>query len=264
MQGYWSGASASPFSVEGVSADDPMVGNPVMPWEVEPGRSWIRPTGRFPTSRGRSRSAERGSITTSTLTPGQPAPPEASPGSRCRTRARSCSHRPIDYVLWHHDDHHAYRVIAMGDRPPCAGTIKRGTDLSRGRWEGNTLVIDTTNLNGYTWLDDSGDFYTDAAHLVERLTMVDREHDPLCGHDRGSEGVYAALDDGVGLRAGDGARVRASSRSRASKASATCEDIRRAGWVPLLLRASLARALNQVTSPSHKSQVTSVRNAWTL
>jgi hypothetical protein len=37
------------------------------------------------------------------------------------------------------------------------------------------LVIDTTNLNGYTWLDDAGDFYTDAAHLIERLTMVDRD-----------------------------------------------------------------------------------------
>jgi hypothetical protein len=37
------------------------------------------------------------------------------------------------------------------------------------------LVVETRNLNGYTWLDDAGDFYTDAAHLVERLTMVDRD-----------------------------------------------------------------------------------------
>ena len=47
--------------------------------------------------------------------------------------------------------------------------------FSRGRWDGNTLVIETTNLNGYTWLDDSGNFYTEAARLVERLTMVDAD-----------------------------------------------------------------------------------------
>jgi hypothetical protein len=44
-----------------------------------------------------------------------------------------------------------------------------------GRWEGNTLVIDVTNLNGHNWLDDSGNFYTDAAHLVERLTLIDAD-----------------------------------------------------------------------------------------
>ena len=44
-----------------------------------------------------------------------------------------------------------------------------------GRWEGNTFVIDVTNLNGYTWFDDSGNFHTDAAHLVERLTMIDTD-----------------------------------------------------------------------------------------
>jgi hypothetical protein len=61
----------------------------------------------------------------------------------------------------------------MCNLPPEGQAIKTRHGLTRGRWDGNTLVIDTTNLNGYTWLDDSGNFYTDAAHLVERLTMVD-------------------------------------------------------------------------------------------
>src|SRR5438552_6242949 len=53
------------------------------------------------------------------------------------------------------------------------GASNRWNGDSRGRWDGNTLVIDVTNLNGYTWFDDSGNFYTNAAHLVERLTLID-------------------------------------------------------------------------------------------
>ena len=53
------------------------------------------------------------------------------------------------------------------------GAINWWMGDSRGRWDGNTLVIDVTNLNGYTWFDDSGNFYTNAAHLVERLTLID-------------------------------------------------------------------------------------------
>ena len=59
----------------------------------------------------------------------------------------------------------------MDGRPRPGADVKLWNGVSRGRWEGNTLVIDTTNLNGYTWIDDSGNFYTDAARLVERLTM---------------------------------------------------------------------------------------------
>ena len=78
-----------------------------------------------------------------------------------------------DHVLWLHDDHHQYRVIVMDGRPRPGDRVKMWNGFSRGRWEGDTLVIETTNLNGYTWLDDAGNFYTDAARLTERLTMID-------------------------------------------------------------------------------------------
>jgi hypothetical protein len=48
---------------------------------------------------------------------------------------------------------------------------------SRGRWDGETFVIDTTNFNDEpTWLDKAGNFHSDALHVVERLTRTDADH----------------------------------------------------------------------------------------
>src|SRR5258708_7666995 len=44
---------------------------------------------------------------------------------------------------------------------------------SVGHWEGDTLVVDTTNLNGKTWLNEVGDVVSHAEHVVERFTLVD-------------------------------------------------------------------------------------------
>ena len=44
---------------------------------------------------------------------------------------------------------------------------------SRGRWEGDTLVVDVANLSDQTWFDKAGDFHSDALHVVERYTMLD-------------------------------------------------------------------------------------------
>jgi hypothetical protein len=41
---------------------------------------------------------------------------------------------------------------------------------SVGRWEGDTLVVDTTNLNGKTWLNEGGEIVSYAEHVVERFT----------------------------------------------------------------------------------------------
>jgi hypothetical protein len=61
----------------------------------------------------------------------------------------------------------------MGQPPEVGRDVRTWNGLSRGRWDGNTLVIETTNLNGYTWMDDSGNFHTDGARVTERLTMFD-------------------------------------------------------------------------------------------
>jgi hypothetical protein len=46
---------------------------------------------------------------------------------------------------------------------------------SRGHWEGNTLVVDVTNLTGQTWFDASGRFHGEDMHVVERFTIVDAD-----------------------------------------------------------------------------------------
>jgi hypothetical protein len=47
---------------------------------------------------------------------------------------------------------------------------------SNGRWEGETLVIDTTDFNDLSWFDRAGNFHSDALHVVERLTAVAPNH----------------------------------------------------------------------------------------
>jgi hypothetical protein len=46
---------------------------------------------------------------------------------------------------------------------------------SIGHWEGDTLVVDTTNFNDKTWLDRIGHPHSDQLHLVERLRRVNHE-----------------------------------------------------------------------------------------
>ena len=48
---------------------------------------------------------------------------------------------------------------------------------SIGKWEGDTLVVDSTNFNDKTWLDRGGHPHSEALHLTERIRRVD--HDTL-------------------------------------------------------------------------------------
>jgi hypothetical protein len=47
---------------------------------------------------------------------------------------------------------------------------------SRGRWEGDTLVVDVTGFTDQTWFDRAGDYHSDALHVVERYTLTDAGH----------------------------------------------------------------------------------------
>jgi hypothetical protein len=64
------------------------------------------------------------------------------------------------------------RIIPLDGRPRLPQTVRQWYGNSRGRWEGNTLVVETTNFSdpspGTNFLGS-----TDALQLVERFTIVD-------------------------------------------------------------------------------------------
>jgi hypothetical protein len=47
---------------------------------------------------------------------------------------------------------------------------------SNGRWEGDTLVVDVTGLNGQSWFDRVGNFMSENVHIVERYSFADKDH----------------------------------------------------------------------------------------
>jgi hypothetical protein len=73
-----------------------------------------------------------------------------------------------DTVLLSYEYAGAARTVNMGK--PTAAPIHSWMGWSNGRWEGDTLVIDVTGLNDQTWFDRSGNFHSDALHVVERYT----------------------------------------------------------------------------------------------
>lgn len=62
----------------------------------------------------------------------------------------------------------ANRLINMGKPIEAGSDTWMGT--SNGHWDGDTLVVDVTGLNGLSWFDRAGNFASDKLHVVERYT----------------------------------------------------------------------------------------------
>src|SRR5438477_11322555 len=83
-----------------------------------------------------------------------------------------------DAFVVHVEMNHDARIIHLDGRPHLPSDIRLWLGDSVGRWEGATLVVDTTNFN------DAGGFYGDAGgnfgwdrnlHLVERFSLLDAD-----------------------------------------------------------------------------------------
>jgi hypothetical protein len=68
----------------------------------------------------------------------------------------------------------AVRTINMGK--PTEAPADSWMGWSNGRWEGETLVIDTHGFNDQTWFDRAGNFHSDALRVVERITPTGPDH----------------------------------------------------------------------------------------
>ena len=81
------------------------------------------------------------------------------------------------YVLIHSEMIHEARIIPLDGRPHPPATIRSLQGDSRGRWDGHTLVIDTTNFSTHRTfrqiqgLEVSGEH----VHLIERLAPIDAD-----------------------------------------------------------------------------------------
>jgi hypothetical protein len=66
-----------------------------------------------------------------------------------------------------------YRLIYTATQEPLHPGIEFWMGDSRGRWEGDTLVVDVKSHNDRTWFDMAGNFHSEALSLVERYTLMD-------------------------------------------------------------------------------------------
>ncbi len=80
--------------------------------------------------------------------------------------------QPQGHVVIFNMAHHTYRAIPLDAGEHITERVKLYMGDSRGRWEGNTLVVDVANNNDQTWLDIVGSFHSDAMRVVERFTPV--------------------------------------------------------------------------------------------
>ena len=78
-----------------------------------------------------------------------------------------------DYVVIFAEMIHDARIIALDGPPHVGRQIGQWLGDSRGRWDGDTLVVETRNFNGLT--KSFGSFGTSANKvLTERFTRIDR------------------------------------------------------------------------------------------
>ena len=107
------------------------------------------------------------------------------------------------FLLWEGNTH-SYRQIFMDGRKHPEDPDLTWFGHSIGKWEGDTLVIDTIGFNDKFWFDRRGHPHTEQLHTIERWTRKDYGHlenritiDDPGAYSRPFTTTYVAtLDDG--------------------------------------------------------------------
>lgn len=74
-----------------------------------------------------------------------------------------------DYIVFMYE-RVSWRIVALNRKDHLPESMRLWQGDSIGHWEGDTLVIDTTNFNGKTYLNEVGEVISYAEHAVERIT----------------------------------------------------------------------------------------------
>jgi hypothetical protein len=90
------------------------------------------------------------------------------------------TYMPYPFQILHNEDalffayEYAGAVRNIHLEDPGPAPIDSWMGQSVGKWEGDSLVIETTGQNDQTWLDRAGNFHSEALRVVERFTPTSR------------------------------------------------------------------------------------------
>ena len=144
------------------------------------------PNGKMPPMTAEGQARQKLAKTTYIKQTGFNRPDELGPYDRCISRGVVGSMMPVvynngnqivqapGYVVLRNEMIHESRVIPLDGRPHLASTFASYMGDSRARWEGNTLVVRTRNLNGQNGLQANGQLVltSDAVTFEERFTRT--------------------------------------------------------------------------------------------
>ena len=77
-------------------------------------------------------------------------------------------------ILW--ESNNVFHVVPTDGRDHPKNQEPSWMGNSIGHYEGDTLVIDTTNFNGKTWIDTAQHPSSEQLHVVERIHFIDPNH----------------------------------------------------------------------------------------
>jgi hypothetical protein len=93
--------------------------------------------------------------------------------ARLSTYPQKIVQTPNEVIILDEGDIHTFRIVYLNNRPHPAEVNPTWYGDSIGKWDGDTLVVDTIGFNDRTWLDAAGHPHTEQLHVTERYSRPD-------------------------------------------------------------------------------------------